>query len=193
MVKRRLSEAERRIWRKVARTITPLNEKPVEKAPEAGDFGALLDGKKTVQAVTKTSSNSATTTPPAKTSIPKPAPLAEAVNTTKKPASGPLADRGKERRVRRGQTTIDGKLDLHGHTQDGAKAALYAFLSHHRHMGDQCVLVITGKGRLGGGVLRKHFLDWLHEGNFRLLVSSYAQAHQKHGGTGAFYVFLRRK
>ncbi len=102
------------------------------------------------------------------------------------------ADRSKERRIRRGQTAIAGRFDLHGHTQESAHAALPAFLASQRSHGARCVLVITGKGRMGEGVLRRNFLRWLETTEARALVSGYAQAHDKHGGAGAFYVFLRR-
>ena len=55
------------------------------------------------------------------------------------------------------------------------------------------MLVITGKGRAGEGVIRKRFLDWLNTPDVRDQVASYAQAHQRHGGGGAFYVFLKRQ
>lgn len=71
--------------------------------------------------------------------------------------------------------------------------ALLAFVAFQRTQGARCVLVITGKGKAGEGVIRKRFLDWLNAPDVRAHVSSYAQAHQKHGGAGAFYVFLKRR
>ncbi|MEL6664227.1 MAG: Smr/MutS family protein [Pseudomonadota bacterium] len=52
--------------------------------------------------------------------------------------------------------------------------------------------MITGKGRGGEGVLRRNFLEWLSSGRASPHVSGYAPAHARHGGGGAFYVFLRR-
>ena len=57
--------------------------------------------------------------------------------------------------------------------------------------GHQCVLVITGKGRGGEGVLRAQLPRWLSQPDLRPLVSRLAPAHARHGGSGAFYVFLR--
>ena len=102
-----------------------------------------------------------------------------------------LADRGKEKRIRRGRTPVDQRIDLHGYTQDQAKSALFQFILAARGDGERSILVITGKGRNGPGVLRIRLLDWLSHGDFRPHVSGYAQAHQKHGGDGAFYLFLR--
>ena len=56
----------------------------------------------------------------------------------------------------------------------------------------RAVLVITGQGRLGGGVIRAAFADWMHAPALRAVVSGYSVAHPRHGGNGAFYVTLRR-
>ncbi|MDX2235282.1 MAG: Smr/MutS family protein [Hyphomonadaceae bacterium] len=102
------------------------------------------------------------------------------------------ADRSPEKRVRRGRVDVAGRLDLHGMTQAEAQAALARFLAHHRAEGARCVLVVTGKGRGdGGGVLKAALPGWL--GGLSALSSGYAQAHQKHGGGGAYYVFLRAR
>jgi DNA-nicking Smr family endonuclease len=59
------------------------------------------------------------------------------------------------------------------------------------------VLVITGKGRIGGderetGVLRRQVPHWLELPEFRTIVVGYEQAHIAHGGAGALYVRVRR-
>jgi DNA-nicking Smr family endonuclease len=103
-------------------------------------------------------------------------------------------ERSNEKRVRRGRVEIDGRLDLHGMTQDQARAALAAFLKRLQANDGRCGLVITGKGRAGGeGVLRRRFPEWLAERELAALSSGYAQAHARHGGEGAWYVFVKRK
>ena len=109
-----------------------------------------------------------------------------------KPAVPP-ANRGAEKKVRRGAVEIEGSLDLHGYTQDAALAALSAFLHRRQKSGARSVLVITGAGRGGEGVLKKRFPDWLSAAGIKPIVSGFAQAHRAHGGMGAFYVFLKRK
>jgi DNA-nicking Smr family endonuclease len=42
------------------------------------------------------------------------------------------------------------------------------------------------------GVLRRSLPLWLAEPEFSVLVSGYASAHARHGGSGAFYVMLRQ-
>ncbi len=86
---------------------------------------------------------------------------------------------------------IDAIIDLHGHTQDGARAALASFIDRQRLEHARCVLVITGKGRMGAGVLRQRFVDWIAASPIRAHLSGYAPAHPRHGGSGAFYIFLR--
>ena len=102
-------------------------------------------------------------------------------------------NRQNEKSVRRGKQAISASFDLHGHTRDSAFQVLPRFLRMEQAKGSQCVIVITGKGKLGEGVLRHSFLQWLEMPEARALISGYAPAHAKHGGTGAWYVFLRRR
>ena len=74
-----------------------------------------------------------------------------------------------------------------------AGAHLYQPVLREQAKGAQCVIVITGKGKSGKGVLKRAFLNWLDLPEARALVSGYAPAHAKHGGGGAWYVFLRRR
>lgn len=102
-------------------------------------------------------------------------------------------NRQNERMVRRGKPPVSSSFDLHGHTRESAFQVLPRFLRMEQAKGSQCVIVITGKGKRGQGVLRQGFLDWLELPEARTLISGYAPAHSKHGGTGAWYVFLRRR
>ncbi len=103
-----------------------------------------------------------------------------------------------ERQARRGRLAIDATFDLHGHNQATARAALYGFLLEARRRGHRCVLVVTGKGGRRGeeqreGVLRAGFRRWMGEDDFHQHVVRVATAHQRHGGAGAFYVFLKTR
>ncbi len=102
------------------------------------------------------------------------------------------AHRGGDKRVRRGRVDLSRRIDLHGHTQMSAARVVRHFLSEAREEGERTVLVITGKGRNGVSVIRRNFLEWLGSAEGAALVSGYAEAHAKHGGAGAFYVFLRK-
>lgn len=94
--------------------------------------------------------------------------------------------------MRRGDVEIGAALDLHGHTQDSALAALIRFVHRAQKRGDRAVIVITGVGRGGEGVLKRMFPHWLAAKEIRPLIAGYAQAHRSHGGAGAFYVFIKR-
>jgi DNA-nicking Smr family endonuclease len=106
---------------------------------------------------------------------------------------GPPEDLSGQRRIRRGQSEIDARLDLHGHTQDTAHRELIEFILHESAAGSRCVLVITGKGRLGAGILRARLQDWIANPDLRPVIAGYARAHPRHGGEGAAYIFLRAK
>ena len=106
-----------------------------------------------------------------------------------------------ERRVRRGRTAFESRLDLHGLTVDQARAALAPFIERERAKGARCVLVITGKGEPAlrrysheqPGILRRMLPMWLSAPDIRPHISGYAPAHQRHGGAGAWYVFLKHR
>ncbi|HAQ00843.1 MAG TPA: DNA mismatch repair protein MutS, partial [Rhodospirillum rubrum] len=100
-------------------------------------------------------------------------------------------------RLKRGRLDIDGRIDLHGMTQESAHAALRGFLRRGREQGWRCVLVITGKGGRSGdsgtGVLRRAVPMWLNGVDLRPLVVGFINATPRHGGEGALYVMLRRR
>ena len=76
--------------------------------------------------------------------------------------------------------------------QDGARAALTRFVLSAVAEGRRSVLVITGKGAAGDGVLRRRVPDWLAEPPLRAHVAGLSEAHRRHGGEGAYYVALKR-
>ncbi|WP_420345895.1 Smr/MutS family protein [Pelagibius sp.] len=104
-------------------------------------------------------------------------------------------DRRKAERLRRGKLPIEATLDLHGLRQAEAHRRLELFLADCQAAGKRCVLVVTGKGatRAEAGVLRSALPHWLNQPPNRARVLSFDYAQQKHGGTGAVYILLRRK
>lgn len=164
---RRLTPEERRIWSRVARTVRLAPGKAVEDEPEPVD---VLEKAHRAAA---------------------PPQAAPAKATRARP--GPPEDMSGQRKIRRGQHEIDARLDLHGHTQDSAHRELIEFLLRHAGNGARCVLVITGKGRLGTGILRTRLFDWIAHPDLRPFIAGYAPAHPRHGGAGATYIFLRAK
>jgi DNA-nicking Smr family endonuclease len=108
------------------------------------------------------------------------------------PAPADIEPRRK-RRLARERDAIALTLDLHGLDQDRARAALIGFLLRAHDRGERAVLVITGKGILGDGILRRRAPDWLAEPPLRPIVAGWSEAHRRHGGEGALYVALKRK
>lgn len=96
-------------------------------------------------------------------------------------------------RIAREREEIGGRIDLHGMTQERAQLALERFLENAWNEGWRAVLVITGKGVQGDGVLRRRAPDWLGAPHLSHIVSGISEAHRRHGGAGALYVALKRK
>ena len=169
--RKELSSEELALWAHVASSVRPL---PGRRAPAAGTLEApqkdvKLDGFSIGGGL------------PA----PKPAGLKPLV---------PL-ERRMRSRVTRGLSPIDGVLDLHGLRQDEAHRALLEFVRRKGHEGAAVVMVITGKGGSGDserGVLKRLVPHWLADPIQRRYVLGYEDAAQKHGGSGALYVRLRR-
>lgn len=107
-------------------------------------------------------------------------------------------DRRTAERLRRGKLPIDVTLDLHGHGQMQAMLALFSTIEAAVGRGQRKLLVITGKGTFAQpgadrGVLKKQLPRWLNDPRVRDLIVTFSQARPEHGGSGAFYVLLRRK
>ncbi len=97
------------------------------------------------------------------------------------------------RRLTREREELGPRIDLHNMNQDQARAALAAFLERASAEGWRAVLVITGKGLGGDGVLRRRIPDWLAEPPIRPLIAGVSEAHRRHGGKGALYLTLRQR
>ncbi len=127
-------------------------------------------------------------------SAPAPTPAAPSPAPAPRPRSGAGGgiDRATLARLKRGDIPIAGRLDLHGMTQADAHAALDGFIGRAAATGKRLLLVITGKGSGGDGVLRRMMPRWIHAGPHAARVLRIEPAHARHGGGGAWYVYLRR-
>ena len=115
------------------------------------------------------------------------------------PSSG--LDRRTEERLKKGRRAPDARLDLHGMSAARAHRVLITFISNARAQGHRCVLVITGKGGPGErepfasqapGILRREAPMWLSSPPLSRMIVNVSQAHPRHGGGGALYVYLKR-
>lgn len=171
---RRLSREERELWRQLRRSVRPLRTTPIE----AEELVPLP--------------RDPARTPPA------PAAAAPAVLKSSRSEPPPLTrlEQRARRRLSRGISGIDASIDLHGMDQERAFTALLGFLLRSQAQGAKLVLVITGKGRPaenGRGILRQAVPGWLGRPDLRKLVLGFDEAGNRHGGSGALYVRLRRR
>jgi DNA-nicking Smr family endonuclease len=108
-------------------------------------------------------------------------------------------DRDVDRALSRGRLEPEARLDLHGMTLATAERAVARFLEHAAARDFRVALVITGKGfrredgRVVEGRIRAEFVGWLNRPENRARVRGVRAAHPRHGGSGAFYVLLRRR
>ena len=96
------------------------------------------------------------------------------------------------RKLFRGNLPIEARLDLHGFNAQQAETRLRAFIQQSASLGHRCVLVITGKGVRGEGILRRHVPFWLKQPPLVGTILAISNAAPKDGGAGAIYVLLRR-
>lgn len=192
---KRLSDEDRRAWDAYRKTTDPLEEarnklerrSVIEPAPVAG----ATDGPAPIArfrigegARSSTSAHS----------------LAPSLTDTVRGATVQM-DRKAWNRLQAGKLRPEAKLDLHGMTLQTAHPALMDFILGHHARGRRLLLVVTGKGKRKDdgspiptrlGVLRHQVPQWLRMPPLAPLVLQVAQAHQSHGGLGAYYVYLRR-
>lgn len=183
---RPLDPDEKALWHKVTSTVRPIARRaskspapPVEPASPAIATAAAKRGR----------------VPPARV-------LAATPVAQQKPLADSL-DGGWDRRLRRGVTTPDWTVDLHGHTLDSARRLLDGMLDQAVAEGIRVILLITGKppreddrnldGRPRRGLIRASIGTWLQSSRHAGRIAAVRNAHPRHGGQGALYVILRRE
>jgi DNA-nicking Smr family endonuclease len=204
-VGRKLRPDEVELWRQVTDRTERLNNGQKPK-----DFGAMLDlepqklpapkRRKLIEALTAPTAKLATTPTGAKrqptTHITRVLSVSDQVK-----AAPVRMDRKSFDQMKRGKLKPEGRIDLHGLTVDRAHPMLSRFILSAHADGKRLVLVITGKGKErddGGpipvrfGVLRHQVPQWLALPPLSSAVLQITQAHVRHGGGGAYYVYLRK-
>lgn len=162
---RRLTDDEKKLLKEAMRDVLPIRKKALAEEPEPP-------------------------VKPLKKRIIRPAATPVSVPPTPSPGK---ADAPTISRVQRGEYAIDGRLDLHGRTLEQAHGQLVAFIEAQYRAGSRCLLVITGKGREGEGLLQREVPRWLTLSGMKNMIHVVSKAKPKHGGDGALYVLLRRK
>ncbi|MBA2675753.1 Smr/MutS family protein [Ramlibacter sp.] len=95
------------------------------------------------------------------------------------------------RKLRRGEWSIQGEIDLHGLRREDAREALAGFVRESYRTGLRCVRVVHGKGLRSPGktpVLKGKVHSWLIQKNE---VLAFVQARGDEGGAGAVVVLLK--
>jgi DNA-nicking Smr family endonuclease len=195
-----LSAEEDALWEHVAQSVEPLRSKQrVTESDTASDTESA--SRRSTHRHSK-SDEQARHPVSAKARAADQAPAA-----TRNPLLSTIDPR-KLKKLAKGRTDIEARLDLHGLRQSDAHADLRRFLRHCYDRGLKHVLIITGKGRSEDhaaipysetldrplrGVLRRNVPQWLAEPDLRAIVVGFTSASTRHGGDGAFYVELRRK
>jgi DNA-nicking Smr family endonuclease len=99
------------------------------------------------------------------------------------------------KKLQKGQFEIEGTLDLHGHTVDQAYGRFQNFINRSFTMHKRCVLIVTGKAQNAPDLsktIKHNVKKWLEQSEIKIKILSYTEARPIHGGSGAFYVLLRR-
>lgn len=201
-----LTEEDRALWRKVARTATPLPGRsaallassaapgdPAEPPPAPG--GPTTDGKPdtglvgAMRAALATSWKGSALDDPQKGGM-----RGTSARSRSDPNLHPI-EKPVHRKLASGRVPLEARIDLHGMAEADAHGVLLDFLRRAHRDGARHVLVITGKGSSAGssGVLKRMVPRWLSQPGFAALVAGHAHAARGHGGEGALYVRLKRR
>ena len=175
---------DRLLWEKVTQSV-----KKIESQPTFQPLKQRIQSKTGSQTKSWTDQSQSVPTGQVKAKI-------ESVKT--KPTDFRLGDkfgidRSSARRFKRGQVLIEDRLDLHGLSQEQAHKKLNAFIGRVVQQKFRHVLIITGKGRDGHGILRHKVPEWLKDAPLCNHVNAISYAQPKDGGKGALYIRLKRQ
>ncbi len=199
--KRRLSVEDREIWGRVAQTTRPLSSdltRVFQTEPESGTgeppAPTPRQKLKPVPPIGRTVLRPNPANPPPGHDLAHP--LSEALSRV------PVQmDKRQFQRMSRGKLVPEARIDLHGMTLAQAHGALNGFILRAHGQGLRLVLVITGKGKSVAddgpiprrpGALKQDVPSWLRMAPLASVVLEIREAHPRHGGSGAYYVYLRR-
>jgi DNA-nicking Smr family endonuclease len=99
---------------------------------------------------------------------------------------------GQMRKLKLGQISFEGSLDLHGMSVELARETMWEFLAEATKLEIRCVRITHGKAvRLDGKrpMIKSHVNTWLRQ---HPQVLGFTSCLAKHGGAGAVYVMLKR-
>lgn len=193
MAKKQLNDDDRNLWDKVTESVQPLLRQRFFARPNLNKPSPAPLGGKAKKAASKKDSRKVA--PPLSPSARiKPSPSGQKIHPANLDHQGYGGiSRSSARSIKSGQTGYSRYIDLHGCHREEAYIRLKSFIQSSVNEGHRNVLVITGKGVAGKGVIRSHLTSWLNEAPLSTHVIAFCQAQPKDGGAGAWYVNLRRK
>jgi len=193
---------ERDLWQQVARSTVPLvGRLPPVLSPALAPPPAAAEESQGPSGASGRSKAASAAQPRAPFRIGERAGAAAPLPMPAVPA--PRMDARALARLSRGKLAPEARLDLHGLTLAEAQQALARFVQGSHAAGRRLLLVITGKGRGGDiaaaetlrrpGALRREVPLWLTRPPLSVAVLQVVPAHRRHGGDGAWYVYLARQ
>lgn len=99
-------------------------------------------------------------------------------------------DRRLAARLHKGELAANRTIDWHGLTQAQAYGSLVETIAAMRERQERVLLVITGKGRTGSGILKARLPHWLNDPMIRPFVLAFARASPK--DDGAYRILLKK-
>lgn len=101
-------------------------------------------------------------------------------------------DTGSWKRLSKGHTAVERKLDLHGMTAQAAFMRLHEFLFSAYSQGVRCVEIVTGLGSgPEGGVLRRELPFWLGRDDLGRMILAVTHTHE--ANRGAVRILIRKR
>ena len=109
------------------------------------------------------------------------------------------------KKLKKGKVNINKRIDFHGMSVYDAEELFKHSVKYCYEKNLRCILFITGKGvlrknnedekktRLYYGKIRSNFIEWAQKNPTNKFILNVEQAGIKHGGDGAFFVYLRKK
>ena len=187
MVTKKQNSDNTDLWEKIAKTVAPIKSDKISptnivdnQSKKAGLKPVAKSAKSKIQPQKQISPNQQNSTSNRHTPS----------DLRYQEASG--MDGASSKKLRAGKFDVEATLDLHGMTQQSAYVLLKRFIQTSVLNQFRTILVITGKGSEGRGVLRNQFPEWLKTDACAQHILAFGQAQAKDGGSGAFYIRLRR-
>lgn len=194
--KKQLTEDDHEIWEVVKASLTPMRPEKRKIVVEKPPVAPMMAKPKPVAGKPLTRIGRSMAEPKIRFDLAPDPMLGVAQNQR-------VMDQRTHAKMRKGKLRPEAKLDLHGMFAAHAHNELLSFVRRCHAEGKRLVLVITGKGSTTSdeagimpsrqGILRHSLPHWLSSAEMRVLILQITPAHIRHGGGGAYYVYLKRK